>query len=459
MPALSAEEKAALKEAKKREKQRQDELRRRQLRHDYLSREVKFAQINIKQHETKWKKMLIGIALPRMRADLEYAWHSFERIIDFKDFEISLLLDELNDGEEQSLMNFRNHSEHIHNLFLKYGDYLKNFQKDYEANLNQVKADSEKEVEEIRKKSDESEEYYKTMLFGLEVAKKEQERLVRGDYLSKLDEESNKYNNIIQNLQANLERKYCDFWDSTTSFLKSNQENTEDRRKLYEVLSVQDDALQKVCVEQSSKLLAMQKSFKKLKDHFMQVQKAQEIKISDLMSERQYFADAFWTLKIRLSLDKDVDSSSLTLLTVESNDIREHLTYIVKKGKTILKLAAVCRKLETLSEKILPFPQSSEEKERIEPLDEKHLNSIGKLDKFWQRVAQADAIRHSINEEREYLKKANLALKQKIHHYCKCLECPPPEVKHPEKNKSKVNSSSIPITDCQLFAKQYQKFK
>ncbi|KAF5308662.1 hypothetical protein FQR65_LT06123 [Abscondita terminalis] len=429
MPKLTKAEKKARKLEKKLKKQQEAELIRRQLLHDELSREIAFGQSNIKEHEKKWKQMLINMTLPRMKSELEYAWHSFEKIIDFKDFEISYLLDELNESEEQYLMNFKNHSENIEKLLIKFEDYLNSCKNNFEVSLSEMKADAEKEVAEITEKLIKEEEYFKMMLYGLEMAKKEQENW-----------------------------KYKEVWDSMKLFFKNYHNNTGVKLKLYNVLWAQDEAVKKICVEQMHKLVLMQKYYKKLREQFARLQKNQENKLRDLCGERQYFAYAFVALKTRLNHDTNVDGSHLTLVTIESNVTREHLLKVAEKGKKLLQLAAVCRKLETDYEIILPFPKPLEEEESSSAeVDERGIGPLADLDTFWRKVARADAIRNSMIEEKEYLKKENLKLKKQLQTFCKCIECPAMETKSAEFEKRSSVKLSIPQTDCKIMHINYSK--
>lgn len=84
-------------------------------------------------------------------------------------------------------------------------------------------------------------------------------------------------------------------------------------------------------------------------------------------------------------------------------------------------------------------------------MDEDIQNSSN-LELFWKRVAQADAARYAINEEREYLKRENGVLKMKIHEYCMCVECPPVEARCEKKPGRLAN-----VTDGYLAQKNYKK--
>lgn len=70
-----------------------------------------------------------------MRDDLEFAWHNFERIVDCKDFTISLLLEELRYAERQYSMNFKNHLENIDIFIDIYQERLEEIQRDHDIQV------------------------------------------------------------------------------------------------------------------------------------------------------------------------------------------------------------------------------------------------------------------------------------------------------------------------------------
>lgn len=137
-PKLTPEEKKAAKAAKKAEKKLKQIEKKKQVKRDYLGREVKYGELTLKRYEREWRRMLINISLPKMREDLEFAWHNFERVIDCKNFTISLLMDEIRDSEQQYVMNVRNHMEHIDKLIDLFRMQLEELEADNERQVKQI---------------------------------------------------------------------------------------------------------------------------------------------------------------------------------------------------------------------------------------------------------------------------------------------------------------------------------
>lgn len=428
MPKLTPAEKKALRAKKKAEKKRQAAERARQIKFDHLQREIKYTNLTVQRHEKKWKDLLMKISASHMKDELEYAWHNFERLIDTKDFTISLLMDEIRDAEEQYMLNLRQHSENIDRLIRMFHDKLQEMKEDNHRNVQELHGMAGIEANSMKTTATDEENYLKTMLYGLEMESKAQAKQVRGEYLSKIDEEEKKSADLIQTLRSRLERKLEQLWNSTEEFIKGHEKRTSIRQKEYFLMKQQDDTLQVILQEQLLKIKKFYELIKTLRQKYIEVEKGQKSIIEDLTLEKQYFNNIFFTLKHRLEKDTAVDKKHLVLLTANSNKIIKALDEYKTKGKWILTLALVFRKLETLPEKILPYPlpptvkhvtkSSADLTSAINEYDNDELNL------FWNKVGQADALRYSMLEERDFLIKDNEMLRRKIHHYCQCLDCP-----------------------------------
>ncbi|XP_018572752.2 coiled-coil domain-containing protein 65-like [Anoplophora glabripennis] len=445
-PKLTPEEKKALKAAKKAEKKLQLIEKKKQIKRDYLDREVKYGELTIKRHEREWRQMLINIALPKMKEDLEFAWHNFERVIDCKNFAISLLMDEIRDAEQQYVMNDRNHMEHINKLIDLFRVQLEELQKDNEQQVANLIQRAEEQSQELKIDAVEEDIYLKTMIYKLEMAWKEQKQNVRAEYFSKLEEEGTKYAQIIQRLRGVLEKDLLNMCKQTREFLRNFEERTRARKKEHDKLKAQDDSVQKLLVIQLGKLRKMSECVRRLKSKYKDSCKLLSNRLKDIKDENNYFTFVFSHLKMKLQKDRERDFNQMRILTVNYNSAIQYLEKLQEKGEHILHATAVCRKLETQEEKIMPFPVPEDSMKVYMDDQDEYLES---LDLFWQRVAQADASRYSINEEREFLKSENQILRMKLHKYCQCVTCPFVE--------SKMISNGKCVTDGVLEMKKYEK--
>ncbi|KAI4458411.1 nyd-sp28 protein [Holotrichia oblita] len=421
---LSAEEKKALKAQKKAERKARAEEKKLQLKYDYLHRELKYGELTIQRHEKNWKKMLLDIAIPEMRKELEYAWHNFERVVDAKDFHISLLMDEIRDSEEQYMMNIRSHCENVDSLIKLFKEQHDELKVDNDIAVQNLQADNEGEVAKIMSVHKDTEDFLNMMLYGLEMTLKEQEQFIRCEYCSRIDEELGKNAEILQKMRFIIHKDFAKLWNTVQEFLDDYFRKVCERKKQYEFLNNQDEQVNALLRSQLEKIRQMNSSIKRLKQRYIILQSTQGQKVCDLLMERQFFADSFWALKTQLEDEINTDNKNLTLMTVETNESIKYLNELLKKGEEILTLASLCRKYETLEEKVLPFPLLGKASYKT-PLevDIDFFDDIADLKLFWKRIGRSDAIRYSMYEEKEFLIAENDKLRKMIHEYCQCLNC------------------------------------
>ncbi|KAM6330588.1 dynein regulatory complex subunit 2 isoform 2-T2 [Alca torda] len=119
---------------------------------------------------------------------------------------------------------------------------------------------------------------------------------------------------------------------------------------------------------------------------------------------------------------------SLARLTAQSGAALKTLAQVVEKGQRVLRLAEMCRRLETEEEKVLPFyPSSLAEGEQrdaqrvleetpTEPLAQAMWDYTG-LERFWQRFNKAKLEEQALERERAALSQTNQRLRQLLRQY------------------------------------------
>lgn len=99
----------------------------------------------------------------------------------------------------------------------------------------------------------------------------------------------------------------------------------------------------------------------------------------------------------------------------------QKLDKLVAKGKTILQLSAICAKLETEREKVLPFTRPVQMLDKRLPIDidfkQVTLSVMSKTEYFWIRFNNAEIDCACLEEERAELRKENARLTDKLRDY------------------------------------------
>ncbi|XP_017782032.1 PREDICTED: coiled-coil domain-containing protein 65 [Nicrophorus vespilloides] len=418
---LSPSQRKAARAEKRAAKKRAAIALKQKIQYEHLEREIKYGSATISKHEKNWRKMLMDIAVPQMHAELEYAWHNFERAFDAKDFTISLLMDEIREADEQYMMNMRSHMSNIDNLIVLCNDQIAGLRNESKEVILQLYNAATVERNDIINITKVNEEYLKTMLYMLENAKKESEKLIRGEYLSKQEVEIGKLDDICTKFTEELEAKFDLVWKDSHRFLKNHITECKSRKREYLKLRKQDDIMQIVTRKLWERIRKNFDVIKTLKNVYSDKYLTLSRKIKELTDELNHFESVFKVVKSRLESERILDEMNLTHLTLESNETIKFLEGIEKKGEKLLKLSAICRKYETQEEKTMPFPIFNDP-----PVKEVEIEVSGyrkELLLFWNRVAQVDASRYKMIEECQYLKMQNSLLKERIHDYCQCLNC------------------------------------
>lgn len=84
-----------------------------QLKRNFLERENEYGQYNLKKCTKKFSKMLNEISCEHLKCELLAYWHHFNKIIDYKEIEISLYLDWLDSENVRYWMSLMHHNHLI----------------------------------------------------------------------------------------------------------------------------------------------------------------------------------------------------------------------------------------------------------------------------------------------------------------------------------------------------------
>lgn len=165
-----------------------------------------------------------------------------------------------------------------------------------------------------------------------------------------------------------LEKKVNTLWNEfqicKTNYIKS----AEERRAFYEILNrrntqaVKDIERQMIHLnEVNAKIITEKARIAKLVDEFGEKNRL-------LKEERDRLKVHFLDLKRQINQVRDKQFAKLTNLANNSNSAHKSICEMLKKAEVIITIGEQCRRLETESEKVLPFYTSCISKEEEEQL-------------------------------------------------------------------------------------------
>lgn len=454
---LTPEEKLARKLKRREARKLSAALKRKKIHHNYLQREIHYGYLTKKNHEKEWNHMLTKATLPKIRDDLEFAWQYFERVMDVKDFTISLHMDEVDFAQEQYMMSNRRQFEDIEQVMHLFKDHLKDIQADFDQNVSELRAEAFDAATFLKNNYHEDEVFFKIIRYGLEQIGKEFEKNVKGNFLVKFDEEAHRYEEQTFLHATNLQRIYDIWFVEASKFVKNVFESTKGRRVDYFRLLLQDQSLKEIQIAQTHRIMLMQKKIKKSKDRFLNLQKIKIRKINSLKSQKVFLTEIYLEIKNMLMTQNAKFKKMFEELTTKSNYLLDCLMKFQKKGEQALQIVSMNRKFEREKEHVLPFPRNKPcdmEEEHLEYKDvlmQAGLHKYAELRYFWIKVGNVARSEQQLQQEKEYLIQENKKLKKAILSHCKCLSCPSLPPIHPKKSYTK-----LPVIDGKSEMKKYR---
>lgn len=156
-----------------------------------------------------------------------------------------------------------------------------------------------------------------------------------------------------------------------------------------------------------------------------QLKRENEDRNEALRLEKETIKKHYRDLKAKMKRMRDQKTDSLGTLATNSLQCVETLKGYEKLGERILRIAELCRKLETEKEKVLPFyqgdPDAQEESdqmvEKIIGIDPSSYNEFKQLDNFYKRYNKVHLDKLAIQKQKATLEKENLFFKNLLKQY------------------------------------------
>lgn len=395
---------------------------------DKLSKEEKATKFNLNKLNHQWRNIMREAKSKELKKDIEILSQTFERVVDRKESVIKSLAKDLMEAEEQYSMALRSHLQNVDNLIALQRKSIDQLQGEFteEQSILMEEFDMERSmmVEQHQREMTELQD----ILFAMEQNFNERESDAKSDFQSMRDEIKNKNLEEKHALRVQLEATVEKLWAEFQEALKNYEETTEERKKAFEELKTKDTKSANEIETQMRKLQRISDNIAQLKSKMGANSKECEERNRQLRGEREGMLAHFQELKGQMNRLRESERERLTKLTLESNAAIKELKRKADKGERILRLAEMCRKLETEEEKVLPFYASSltpEEQEDVDaavaepptqPLATVMYEYSG-LENFWKRFNKAMLDKVALDKERSVLMQENQQLRTLLKQY------------------------------------------
>ncbi|CAL1546681.1 unnamed protein product [Lymnaea stagnalis] len=439
---MTDEEKLAYEEMKKfaeEELQRKKELLLRKYMKDKLAKEEKNTRYNLNKLNHQWRNIMREAKSKELKKDIEILSQTFERVIDRKDAVIKSLCVDIAEAEEQYAMALRSHLQNTDSLMDHQKLRLDTLTREYYYELEIICEEFDLERAMLVEQHNGEMNDIADILFAMEQNFQDRENEAMAEFSSLRDEIKNKNLEEKHALRVQLETKVEDLWQQFRQALQNYNDTNEERKATFETLKIKDEKSAKEIDMQMRKLQRISDQIAQLRAKLSANAKESEEKnkllkeIEDdedtfTKEEREKMQKHFHELKAQMNKVREKEWDKLTKITLESNAAIKEIKRQKEKGELILRLAEMCRKLETEEEKVLPFYASSLTKEELEDVEKavleppsqpmaEAMHEYTALENFWKRYNKVLLDKLALEKEKQTMNYENQQLRMLLKQY------------------------------------------
>ncbi|XP_064257330.1 dynein regulatory complex subunit 2 [Passer domesticus] len=393
-----------------------------------LSREEQSSRWGLHRVLTLWRSAQRKAKDQELRQDIELLSQTFTRVMDCKDSAIEALVTELQEAEEQQNRALCSHLDLTDHLLHLQRCRLACLEQGFSTRVGALKAEFEAERKAMLQQQDWESRVLQDMALAMEQdhARNEQEALL--NFQSARDDIKNKCWQDQHYSKLQLVARLEGLWEQIQTARRSYSQATEKKK-------VEFEELKRKCERTSCEINAQAKKLEKLQAMVTTTrsQIAARLRKSEEQTQRirddgEHALQKLLKLRAQVTQAGATARSHLVTLTCQSSATLKALQQVVEKAQRILRLAEMCRRLETEEEKVLPFYPSSlaeweQEKARdvleetaSEPLARAMKDYVG-LERFWQRFNKAKLEEMGLEKARAALADRNQELRKLLQQY------------------------------------------
>ncbi|XP_033748636.1 dynein regulatory complex subunit 2-like [Pecten maximus] len=395
---------------------------------DKLTKEERATKFNMNKLNHQWRNIMRESKSKELKKDIEILSQTFERIVDRKDATIKSLAKDLQEAEEQYAMALRSHLQNVDNLIDLQKERLETLHREYDEELAIIREEFDTERAIMIEQHNVENNDIADILFAMEQNFNEKESEAKAEFHSLRDEIRNKDMEEKHGLRHTLQDKVENLWLQFKLALKNYNETTEERKTAFETLKKKDDESAKEIDTQMRRLQRISDQISQLKGKMSANAKECEERNKQIKEEREKMLAHFQELKAQMNKMREGERDKLTKLTLESNASIKELKRQREKVESIMKVAEMCRKLETEEEKVLPFYATSLTKEEVEDVEAAILEQANEplvqimheytsLENFWKRFNKVMLDKLALDKEKQGLVQENQQLRTLLKQY------------------------------------------
>ncbi|XP_040395702.1 dynein regulatory complex subunit 2 [Cygnus olor] len=422
---------------------------------DKLAKEERSSALSLHKLTAQWRAALREVKEKELREDVAVLSQAFARVLDCKDSVIESLVTDVEEAEAQHARALGSHLHNVDRLLQLQRCRLACLEEGFDAQLQALKAEFETERRAILEQHEHEIRYLRDVVLALEQNYARDDHEATTNFQSARDDIKSKSLQEKQYSRLQLGGKMEGLWERFRAATQSYAEATEHRKIAFEGLKQKDVKSSREIELQAKKLQKLQDLVAATKARLAARLRENEEQNRRAREEKEAALRQLQELKSKMNRARAKAHGSLARLTAQSNAALRALAQVVGKAERVLRLAEMCRGLETEGEKVLPFyPSSLAEGELFdadrvlkekpaEPLAQALQDYVG-LERFWQRFNKARLEERALARERAAVSRKNQQLRGLLQQYLEGLSVSPEALSKPNPLLAVEHKSRVP---------------
>lgn len=349
MEALAAEE----------ENRRRIEAARLALKEKQL-REQQYTRINSVKIHNQWRKLMRMTKVDELRREIEILSQNHEREVDRKDSILQMVDRDLEDSEEQYQLAHRSHLQILDSLYDLQYMRLRALEGLFQSFLRQLEDEYDTERLEIQNAHARHKKDFATLMTAMEAEFAEADAEANQEFESQREEIKNRNQEDYNVLKISLESQIDDL---EQHFEKAHQlylSSTDARTQQFQKLTQDDASAARIIERRMRRLVRLQDALTHWRTKITTSCREWEERNSSLRGEKDAMSRHYQRLRALLNKYRSGEYDRLKLLSTISGSAIQDLDDKCSMADKILRIADLCRKLETEPEKVLPYHATAE---------------------------------------------------------------------------------------------------
>ncbi|XP_071887974.1 dynein regulatory complex subunit 2 isoform X2 [Anas platyrhynchos] len=418
---------------------------------DKLAKEERSSALSLHKLSAQWRGVLREVKEKELREDIAVLSQAFARVLDCKDSVIKSLVTDVEEAEAQHARALGSHLQNIERLLQLQRCRLACLQEGFDAQLKALEAEFETERKAILEQHEEEIRYLQDVVLALEQNYAQDDHEATLNFQSARDDIKSKSLQEKQYSRLQQSGKMEALWEQFHAAMQSYAEATEHQKTAFEGLKQKDEKSSREIEMQAKKLQKLQDLVAATKARLAAQLRDNEERNWRAREEKEAVLRQLQELKNKMNQARAEAHDNLARLTAQSNAALKALA----QAERVLRLAEMCRRLETEVEKVLPFyPSSLAEgelfdadrvlkEEPAEPLAQALQDYVG-LERFWQRFNKARLEEQALARERAAASHQNQRLRGLLQQYLEGLSVSPEVLSKPNPLLAIEHKSRVP---------------